>query len=81
MSWKRALEIIDARIELGSDLENESLRHRRGVIGKAYAEFQVGFSGHGPAVLASLSIGVDGRTEGSTFPNFMDYSERARYGI
>ena len=81
MSWNKALEIIDARIRLGSDIGSGSLRHWRRVIGKAYADFQVGFSGYGPAMLASLSLGVDGRIKGSTFPNMMLESERVHYGL
>ena len=81
MSWKMALDIIDVRIGSRSDIESESLRHWRRVIGKAHADFQVGFSGYGPARLLSLTFGVDGRTKDSSFPNLTLPKERERYGL
>ena len=81
MSWKRALDTIDARIGLRSDIENGSLRHWRRVIGKAHADLQANFLGFGPALLVSLAIGVDGRTEDSSFPNLMIPVERQPYDL
>ena len=79
MSWKRALDIIDARIGLCSDIEGGSLRHWRRVIGKAYVDFQVGFLGYGPSLIMSLALGLDGRTKDSTFPNLALPRQLARY--
>ena len=81
MSWKRALNIIDTRIGLRSYTESGPLRYWRNVIEKAYADFQVGFSGYGPTLLVSLAFGADGRTEDSNFPNFIIPAERERYGL
>ena len=81
MSWKSVLDIIDARIGFGSDIQSGSLRYWRRVIGKAYADFEVGFSGYGPTLLASSMVGVDGRTEDSNFPNLILPAERERYGL
>ena len=81
MSWKRALDTIDARIGLRCHAESEPLRHWRGVIGKAYADFQTNFSGYEPTTLASLVPLADGRTEGSSYPNLILHTERARYGL
>ena len=81
MSWKRALDIIDTRIGLRSDIESGPLRHWRRVIGKAHADFQTGFLGYGPALLISLAVRVDGRTEDSNFPNLLLPTERERCGI
>ena len=81
MSWRRALDVIDARIGLSSDIESGSLRCWRRVIGKAYVDLQVGLLAHGPSLLASLAMGVDGRTEDSSFPNLLLLEERQRYGV
>ena len=81
MSWKRVLNIIDARIGLCSYTDSGPLQYWRNTIGKAYADFQVGFSGCGPSLLVSLAFGVDGRTEDSNFPNFFIPAERERYGV
>ena len=81
MSWKKALDIIDARIVLRSDIESGSLRSSRRVIEKAYVDFQAGFLGEGPSLVISLAMGMDGRTEGSSFPNLMSHAERERYGF
>lgn len=81
MSWKRALDTIDARIGLRSDDESGSLRHWKMVIERTYADFQAKCSRHGPALLASLAMSADGRTEDSGFPNLMMPSERERYGL
>ena len=81
MSWKRALDIIDARAGLRSavDVEGGSLRHWRRVIGKAHVDFQVGFLGHGPSLIISLAMGVDGRTENSSFPNLVLHKQLGHY--
>ena len=81
MSWKTALDIIDARIGLGSDVESGSLRHWGRVIGKAYGDFEVGFSGYGPTLLVSLALGVDGWEQDSSAPNLMLPAEQERYGL
>ena len=81
-SWKRALDTIDERIGLcGSDAERGSLRHRRRVIGQTYDDFRAKFSGYKPPLLASLALSVDGRTEGSSFPNLVAPEEREPYGF
>lgn len=82
LSWKRALDTIDKRIELrGSDGESGSLRHWRGVIGQTYDDFQAKFSEYSPPLLASLALSVDGRTEDSSFPNLVIPREREPYGF
>lgn len=70
MSWKIALDTIDARLRLCSDAENGSLRHWKTIIEKAYADFQENFPGFEPNSFASLVAEEDGRAE-----------ERENYGI
>ena len=81
ISWKRALDTIDARIELRSHAESGSLRHWRGVIKEAYADFQASLRGYGPSLVASLSLSVDGRTGDSSFPNLALPMEREPYEL
>ena len=81
MSWKRALDTIDARIGLHLDNESGSLQHWRIVIGRVYANFRSNFLGPEHHSFASSVISVDGRSEGSDFPNLVLPSERGHYGF
>ena len=81
ISWKRALDTIDERIESRPHLENGSLRHWRGVIGMVYTNFQANPLGYGPDSLVSLALSVDGRTADSSYPNLLLAEERECYGL
>ena len=81
MSWKRVLDVIDARIGLGSNAQSGSLLRWREAISKTYADFEASFPGNEPSLLASLAVSMDGRTESSAFPNLMVPKERERYGL
>ena len=81
MSWKRALDTIDARIGMHLDTEKGSLGHWRVVLGKTYAHFQANFLGSEHNSFASFVISMDGRSEGSNFPNLLAPSEREHWGI
>jgi hypothetical protein len=81
VSWKRALETIDARLKLYPDAEDGSLRRRRNVIGKTYADFEANFPGLGPNSFASLVMAMGSRSGDSGFPNLLVAKERERYGI
>ena len=80
-SWKRALDTIDARIELCPPAKSESLRYLRGVIGTVYHDFQVKLLGHEPTLFVALALSVDGRTSDSNFPNLLLHTERERCGL
>jgi len=80
VSWKRALDTIDTRIESCSHTESESLRFWRGLIGKAHADFQASLLKCGPCPLSSTLL-VDGRTEDSEFPSLLLPSGREPYGL
>ena len=81
ISWKRALDAIDARIVSRSYTGSESLRYWRGVIGKAYTDTQANPLEDGPDPLISSALSIDGRTEGSRYPNLLLPEERARHGL
>ena len=81
ISWKKALDTIDVRIGLCSHAESELLRNWRGVVEKAHADFQAKLLGCGPSPLVSSVMLVDGRTEGSEFPNLAPHAGREPYGL
>lgn len=81
ISWRRALDTLDARIGSRSRSESEPLRRWREVIEKAYADFQEKLPGYQPSLFASLALVEDGRTEDSVFPNLMLAAEREPYGL
>jgi len=81
VSWKRALDTIDMRIGLRSHTESESLRYWRGLIGKAHADFQANLLKCGSSPVVSSALLLDGRTEGSEFPNLLPRSGREPYGL
>jgi len=81
MSWKLALETIEARIRLHLDAENGSLGHWKTVVEKAYADFQANFPAFEPQSFACLVMSTDGRSEDSEFPDLAGPKERERYGI
>ena len=81
MSWKRALDSIDARVGLNLETESGSLSRWGVVLTKAYADFQENFLGPGHTSFASAILLVDGRSEGSNFPNLIVPGERERYGL
>ena len=81
VSFKRALDTIDVRLGSFPHAESESLRYWRGVIGKAHGDFEAGLLGCRVSSLTLLSMTVDGRTEGSEYPNLMLDSGREPYGL
>ena len=82
ISWKRALDTIEECIRLCPHSGREAPRYRwKEVIGKAYADFQANLPGYEPSLLSSLAMTVDGRTEGSNYPNLILPAERERYGL
>ena len=81
MSWKRALDTIDARTGLYPDTGNGSLERWKGAIQRAYADFQANLPGLGPNSFASLVMASDGRSEGSRFPNLVAPKGRELYGF
>ena len=81
ISLERALDTIDARIELRSHAESESLRYWRVVIGRVHGNFQTNLRGSGPVPLMSLALLEDGRTDDSSFPNLLLHAGREAYGF
>ena len=81
ISWKRALDTIDALMESRSHAESGSLRYWRAAIGKAYTDTHLNPLEDGPDPLISSALSIDGRAEGSRYPNLLLPEERARHGL
>ena len=81
ISWRRALGTIDVRIGSRTHVESEPLRHWKGVIERAYADFQANLPSYEPCQHASLVLASDGRTADSTAPNYLRPEERQPYGL
>ena len=75
------MDTIDARLGLCSDAGNGLLRHRKMVIGKAYANFRENLPEFEPTSFTSLVIATDGRSGDSRYPNLTVAGERERYGL
>jgi len=81
MSWKTALETIDARLRLFPVAENRMLQRWKIVIEKAYAELRENLPGFEPTTFTSLLLAADGRSEDSSYPNLAVAEEREPYGL
>ena len=73
--------MFDSRISCLSYEENTSLRHHREIVAKAYSDFRARLPDESPLSITALLVFVDGREEGSTYPNFLLASERWGYGL
>ena len=81
ISWKRALDTIDALVESRPHAESGPLRYWRAAIGKAYTDTHLNPLEDGPDPLISSALSIDGRTEGSRYPNLLLPEDRARHGL
>ena len=81
ISWARALNTIDVRIRSRSHAESDPLRNWRGIIERAYTELQTNIPAYEPCHLVKMVLTVDGRTGGSTAPNFLRRENRVAYGL
>ena len=81
ISWKTALDTVEARLGLQLDAKNRSLGRWKIAIEKAYADFRENLPGFKPDPFASMVFASDGRSEGSNYPNLIVPRERARYGL
>lgn len=81
MSWKVALDTIDARCRLHLDAANGSSGQWKMVIEGAYADFRENLPEFEPDQFVSLVFATDGRSGGSNYPNLIAPEERERYGL
>ncbi|KAF9643480.1 hypothetical protein BDM02DRAFT_3191569 [Thelephora ganbajun] len=80
-SWKKSLVVLNARTENLPSKESEQLRRFQKAIGEMYSDFHARLPDCEPPVIYSLSMGVDGTTEESRYPNLMSAEERMRFGL
>jgi len=81
MSWKTALGVFDDLLAGGTPGHSTKLRHWREVVAEVCADFEAKLP---DAQLPNLVIQagfVDGRTEGSRYPNLFLPGMGQRYGI
>lgn len=81
ISWERSLVVFSSRIDYLSYEESSPLRHHREVVEKAWSDFKAKLPNESPLSITALLTFVDGRQEGSNYPNFMLASERWTYGL
>ena len=81
MSWKKALAVFDARLAGGTHEHSTKLRHWREIVAEVYADFEAKLPHAGFPNLTVQAGWVDGRAEGSRYPNLMLPGMGQRYGI
>jgi hypothetical protein len=80
ISWERSLAVFDSRIPWVSPEESASLRRHRKTVAEAWADSKAKLQ-DSPLLITAQSAFVDGREEGSRYPNFMLASVRSDYGL
>lgn len=74
--------MFDLRLSDRSHEENKSLRRHREVVAEAWTDFNAKLPDHqSPLSITARLVFVDGRQEGSKYPNFMLASEVQNYGL
>ena len=58
-----------------------SLRRHREIVAETLSDFKAKLPDQSPLSITALLVFVDGREEGSPYPNFMLASERRSYGL
>jgi len=81
LSWEKALEVFDDRLANATLEQGARLRGWRETVAEVYSVFVAKLPDAAPATLSSRANQLDGRTEGSRYPNLMLPWVRQRYGI
>ncbi|KAF9646810.1 hypothetical protein BDM02DRAFT_2889392 [Thelephora ganbajun] len=81
LSWKKALGVFDARITNDTLERGTNFRHWRKTVAEVYSDFVAKLPGAESPILSSRARQLDGRTEGSRYPNMMLPWVRQRYGL
>ena len=71
MSWKRALGVFDTRLANVTLERGTRLRHWKETVLEVHSDLEAKLPDAEPANLSSRARWVDGRTEGSRYPNLM----------
>ena len=81
ISWERSLVTFDSRIGCLLHEESASLRYCREIVAAALADIEAKLPNPTPSVLSAQMMFLDGREEGSGYPNFLMVSEKDGYGL
>jgi len=81
MSWKKTLGVFDARLASRACEHGTKLRHWREIVARVHADFEANLPDAELPNLAVQAAWVDGRTEGSRYPNLLLPGMGERYGI
>ena len=73
--------MFDSRVGYLSHEEGASLRRHREAVAEAWLDFKAKLPDESPPSITAHLVFVDGRQEGSRYPNFMLASERWTYGL
>ena len=80
-SWKKSLQVFDARIENLPLEKGRSLRHFREIIGGKYSDLQAKLPDCEPSLMFSLMLWEDGTTKESKYPNLISVEARILHGV
>ncbi|KAF9785457.1 hypothetical protein BJ322DRAFT_831444 [Thelephora terrestris] len=81
VSWKKALEVFDARLAKITSEHGINLRHWKQIVEKHQLDFARRIPEAKMPTLAVRARREDGRTEGSQYPNLILPWERNHYGL
>ena len=73
--------MFDSRIGYLPHEESTLLRRHQETVKEAWSDFETKLPDESPPPITALLVFVDGRQEGSNYPNFMLASERWTYGL
>jgi len=81
MSWRKSLEIFDARVSVLPSDGRGPLQRLRRIVSQAHSNLQNNIPECAPPELMMLTWMEDGRTETSRYPNLLSSEERERFGL
>ena len=81
MSWEKALGVFDARLANIPLEDSTKLQHCKKVVTKLHQDIVAKLPGASRPPLINVVLQMDGRVEGSRYPNFILPQGRQLYGI
>ena len=81
LSWKKALGVFDARLAYATLEHGTKLRRWRETVTEVYLDFVAKLPDAETPILMLRATQLDGRTEGSRYPNLMLPWVQQQYGL
>jgi len=81
LSWKKALGVFDARLARATLERGTKLRRWRETVAEVHSDFVAKLPDAETPILTLYARQLDGRTEGSKYPNMMLPWVQQRYGL